>query len=129
MELIKSIVKVLEENNHEMVFDWSKLGSPILYNENAEHCTEIAHKIAYKIQDAEVFVLLSDPAGTDMFVELGIAIANYSKNKQSRIYIVGENNKRSLMHFHPSIIHVNTLEEIFSKECPEIQNFPKETLK
>jgi len=69
---------------------------------------------------ADVFVLISDEAGTDMFVELGIAIAQWMQNKKMRIYIVGKHNKRSLMHLHPAINHVNRIEEIFEKECPNM---------
>jgi hypothetical protein len=55
-----------------------------------------------------------------MFVELGIAIANYEQNKKTKIYIVGEHNKRSLMHLHLSITHMDSLNDVFLTECPEI---------
>ncbi len=61
-------------------------------------------------------VLISDPEGIDMFVELGIAISNALESGKPKIYAVGDYNKRSLMHFHPKINHVNNLEEIFLEE-------------
>ncbi len=64
----------------------------------------MAKKIESEIKKCDTFVLISDRAGTDMFVELGIATS-----LKKKIYIVGKWNKRSLMHFHPSIKHVDLL--------------------
>ena len=117
--ILNRIIKTLREDNHEVVFDWTSLESLKPYSKNSEKSKEMANKISLAISNVDVFVLISDPAGTDMFVELGIAIAYQMQNKISRIYIVGKYNKRSLMHFHPSIIHVNNLKEVFNKECPK----------
>lgn len=70
----------------------------------------MAAKIEKEIKSCDVFILISDKAGTDMFVESGLAIAF-----KKRIYVVGRWNKRSLMHFHPQIKHVDSLEELLEK--------------
>ncbi len=119
-ELIDSVSKALEGKGHEVTFKWPSIGSLAPYDKNAKKCSEVAKNISSAIPNADVFVLISDQEGTDMFVELGIALACWEKNKKYKIYVVGEHNKRSLMHLHPGIIHTNSLNEVFSKECPEI---------
>ncbi len=119
-QAIRGIIKILKENNQNIVFDWTELGKIKPYSCNRGICGELSNKISLALLDAEIFVLISDKRGTDMFVELGIAIANWLKNKGIRIYIVGEWNKRSLMQLHPAIIHVNNLRDVFYKEYPKI---------
>lgn len=121
-ELIRSVIKLLKDYDHEISYDWTVLEKLEPYSENAEKNKEIADKIPSAIRDADVFVLISDPSGTDMFVELGIAIYSWIKNRKPRIYIVGEYGKRSLMHFHPSIMHKDSLISVLKKECLEIPN-------
>jgi len=119
-ELVKNISNILEKQGHEIVFNWTVLEGLVPYNQNIKKCNETAQKISSAIPKADVFVLISDSEGTDMFVELGMAIANYEQNKKTKIYIVGEHNKRSLMHLHPSITHLDSLKDVFLKECPEL---------
>jgi len=113
-ETISKIYQTLRNKGHTVVFDWTQLKIVKPYEEHS--CKAIAEDISTSIPNADIFVLISDAAGTDMFVELGIALAHKKK-----IYVVGEHNKRSLMHFHPSIIHVDTIKEVLDKECPGIR--------
>ncbi len=122
-EKIGLLKKILEENNNSVTFDWTSTDDFNSSNNDYKRYKEISEKISKDVSNADIFVLISDPAGTDMFVELGIAINNYmNKNLQKKIYVVGKYNKRSLMHFHPSITHVNSIKEIFYREIPEILN-------
>jgi hypothetical protein len=57
-----------------------------------------------------------------MYIELGLAISRSEETGKHRIYIVGEDNKRSLMHLHPKIIPVDKLRDVFSKEEINTQN-------
>ena len=116
---IKTINNILKENGHEITYDWTNLDSFSNLNQDLDK-QKTASEMLKSIFGIDIFVLISDPTGTDMFIVLGIAISNWIKNKESRIYIVGEHNKRSLMHFHPSISHVNNLIDVFNEECPEI---------
>jgi len=120
-ESISKINKVLLNNGHSVVFDWTELGVLKPFEENVHSCKTIAEDISRSIPHADIFVLISDAAGTDMFVELGIAIAQWTEYKKTKIYVVGKHNKRSLMHFHPSIIHADSLKEVLNKECPGIR--------
>jgi hypothetical protein len=74
------------------------------------HCTE-------GILESDIFVLISDPEGTDMYAELGVALAeNTRAHGRPRIYVVGEHGRRSVMQLHPAVTHVDALQAVFQKE-------------
>ena len=121
-EFIDKIVNFLESQNHSVVYEWSKLGRLKPYHKNSDKSSLVAREIGNALKDVDIFVLISDEAGTDMFIELGIVIREWMQNKKIKIYIVGKFNDRSLMHHHPSIKRVNKIRDVFSIECPEILN-------
>jgi hypothetical protein len=121
-ETIDKITNFLKSQNHEIVYEWSKLDSLKPYNENSNRTSSIANEISLSLKNVDIFVLITDEAGTDMFIELGIVIGRWLDNNKIKIYAVGKFNDRSLMHFHPAIKRVNKLSDIFSKECPELLN-------
>lgn len=104
-EKLLKFSEVLEKNKHKVVSSWMNTGSLKPYEDREKDCKVMAKKIETEIKKCDIFVLISDKAGTDMFVELGIAIS-----LKKKIYIVGKWNKRSLMHFHPSIKHIDSLD-------------------
>lgn len=117
---ISRIIKLLQSQNHEVVYDWSKLGSLKPYKDNSHQASLIAEEISVALKNVDIFVLISDEFGTDMFIELGLVIGNWLDNKKIKIYAVGNFNNRSLMHFHPAIKQVDNLSDVFSLECPEL---------
>ncbi len=110
----------LSQMGHNLIFDWTLLEGIEPYNKNIDACKRISEELSKSIPNADIFVLLCDSGGTDMFVELGIAIGSFLERGSPKIYLVGENNKRSLMHLHPSITHFRKVEEVFEKECPNL---------
>jgi hypothetical protein len=120
-ELIQELTKALVMKGETVVYEWARLGSLKPYNKNKDQSTVIAGEVARSFDGIDVFVLISDEAGTDMFVELGLAIGESLRSEDMRIYIVGEHNDRSLMHFHPSVIRVENLEDVFNKESIDIK--------
>ena len=119
-EKINKISDFLRSHNHEIVYDWFKLGQLKPYAENADEASLVASKISSSLRQADVFVLFADKSGTDMFVELGMVIALWQDNKNLKIYAVGEFNNRSLMHFHPAIKRVDNLSDVFKELVPEL---------
>ncbi|MDD5191504.1 MAG: hypothetical protein PHH54_02540 [Candidatus Nanoarchaeia archaeon] len=115
-EEVKRIIKSLEEHGQEISYNWTGLESLHPYSENKDKSIKISGKIPHAISSSDIFVLFSDSGGTDMFIELGIAINNFLNHKKPKIYILGEYNSRSLMHFHHSITRVNSIEEVFEEE-------------
>ena len=117
-DTIKSLGQILKKHGHQFSFDWSSLPSLKPYKDHAKDCRELANSVGESLKDTDIFVLISDEAGTDMFIEIGIAIGINMANKNLKIYNVGPHNQRSLMQFYPSINGVDTLEEIFVQHLP-----------
>ena len=115
-EEVRKLINNLSKKNQDISYDWTLTPDFKPFNENSKKSQEIASNISKALLDTDIFILISDPEGTDMYIELGIAIAYSMKNKNMKIYIVGEHNKRSLMHFHPAIIHANNIDEVFKSE-------------
>lgn len=115
-DLIK-LAQVLESHGEILEGKWIYGKSLKPYHENVEEVQKVGVENTQAILDSDVFVMISDPEGTDMFVELGIALgAHTSGNGIPRIYIIGEHSKRSLMQLHPAIIHCDTFEQVFQHE-------------
>ena len=51
-----------------------------------------------------------------MFIELGIALESLRINNKPKIFIVGANKDLSMMHNHPSITHVSSIDEVYFSE-------------
>ena len=119
---IEKITSLLKSQNHEIVYEWSKSDSLKPYKENLIKSSLLAKEISDSLKNTDIFVLISDEAGTDMFIELGIVIGRYLEDNKLKVYAVGKFNDRSLMHFHPAIKRVDKLSDVFSMECPELLN-------
>lgn len=112
-----AISKFLETKGQTINSGWIYIEGLIPYKENGARATEVARDVTRAILNSEIFVLISDPEGTDMFVELGIALGKYNASPESiRIYIVGEHGNRSLMQLHPAITHLSVVKEVLEKE-------------
>ena len=113
---IHALSEFLKKQGEEIVSDWIYTDSQTLmpYTENLAASQDLSERIVTSILDCDNFVLISDPEGTDMFIELGIALAR-TASKSPSIYIIGKYSKRSLMQLHPSTIHLETIEELFKQ--------------
>lgn len=118
------LAKVLEASGEKVVSEWVHVYDLFPYIENQERAKETAKKVVRAINNADIFVLISDKEGTDMFVELGLALARYEQSPDLiRIYIVGEYSKRSLMQLHPAIVHLPSVSVVLEKEGVTIEGF------
>jgi Sec7-like guanine-nucleotide exchange factor len=117
---INNLGKVLESYGQEISFNWAEIGSVKPYSKNKEACMEYSYSVSSAIKDSDVFVMISDKEGTDMFTEKGLAISSNMDKGTPRIYVVGKYNSRSMMHFHSSIKRVNSIEDVFREELPEV---------
>lgn len=123
-ENLIEIFKYLETKGEIIVSDWVYEGSHKPYHENLEEVQDLASRVVSSLLETDIFVLISDPEGTDMFVELGVCLAQEKITPGSvHIYIIGKYSKRSLMQLHPSIQHLKNIQELFAKEKIEIGDF------
>ena len=120
IDYVNYLYKTLEKCGEKVTFNWTKIGNLKPFKENQKECTLISKKIISAVKKSDIFVLISDEGGSDMFMELGVAIANYNDLKKPKIYHVGKYNERALMHFDSSINRIKSIEDVFRKECPKI---------
>lgn len=127
---LADLSRFLEAKGEVIKSTWVYITEPLLpYHEHVEKVQKIATDDISEVLESDVFVLISDPAGTDMFAELGAALAkNTSSPRSIRIYIVGEHAKRSLMQLHPAITHLHSLKEVFEKESIDCGEFDLSSL-
>lgn len=117
------IADYLKNNGQLVNSDWIYENLPKPFVKYPGRIGRFTNSVAKAILDSDIFVLISDRGGTDMFVELGICIARRASSKRPRIYIVGEHSKRTVMQLHPAIIHLKTLREVFKNEKIPYVNF------
>ncbi len=116
---IVDVANFLDGIGEKVVSNWIKGRSLKPYDQNLKEVQLLAEEVVRSIMDSDIFVLISDPEGTDMFVELGICL----NREEARIYIVGKHSRRSLMQLHPRIKHVDTLKEVFDLENIDSEDF------
>jgi hypothetical protein len=113
---LNGLIHVLSSNNQTVECDWTTLDDLMPYQENQGKCESYAQMIYRGIANADVFVMISDAGGTDMFIELGLALAQSEIHHKPRVYVVGAHNQRSLMHFHPLIKRMDSIWNVFKEE-------------
>ena len=123
-EKLVQVSKFLQSQEQEITSTWIYGRSLKPYQDNVEEVQKVGTENSLGILDSDIFVMISDPEGTDMFVELGIALGkNISKNGSIKLYIVGDYSKRSLMQLHPAINHVASLGQVLEQENIKISDF------
>lgn len=111
-EEVQDISSLLEEKGHDNTFDWTEYSSLKPYGDNIDKSKEFSLKVEKAIKDCDLFILISDEAGTGMYTELGMAMQKALKEKVPKIYIIGDYLSRSVFYFHPIINRVNNIEEV-----------------
>ena len=64
----------------------------------------------------DVFVMFNDKGGSDLFTEFGICLAKKAMGETITLYAVGSIDDATMMQWHPDVIHIGTIEEVFIKE-------------
>ena len=62
------------------------------------------------IMEADILLFLSHEKGTTLMMEYGAALMKNLINGKPRIYVVGEQNARSIWFFHPNVKRVDSVE-------------------
>jgi len=112
-EEVRVLYKTLEDKGHEIIADWTQHKTVKPYAENKELSRDYAIEDIKGTMNCDVFILISDEAGTGIYTELGAAIANNIKFGAPKIYVVGEHIDRSIFYYHPSVKQMSTTEEVF----------------
>jgi len=100
----------LEKAGHSNTFDWMNYKEDIKpYLKNVEKASVFAKRDIDAVIEADFFIIIADPDGRGMYVELGAAIASRKK-----IFIIGEPKDSSVFNFYPGIKWVSDKEEILN---------------
>lgn len=122
IEKLKIVTSFLKEKGEQVYSDWIYSGVLSPYDEHVDEVLKLNQDVLEAINTIDIFVLISDQEGTDMFIELGIALGRHKNTEAApKMYVVGPYAKRSLMLRNPLIIHVADLQEVFT-----IENIPHE---
>lgn len=64
---------------------------------------------------SDLFVLISDKAGTGMHTELGVAISCYLDRGKPKTYVVGPYFDSNMFYFHDVVQRLATKEELLAE--------------
>jgi len=112
---VGDIYELLRSKGHETVTDWTKHKPVKPYKENSEFAEKYAAEDLRGVIGSDVFIIMSDDAGTGMHTELGAAIAENLRSGKPEIYVVGEHTSRSMFYFHPSVNKKENINQVLEE--------------
>ena len=110
--LIQSMIAKLTELGHICTFDWTTGPSCKPYEENIDLTRNMTIKAAAAVLDTELFIMVSHPEGTGMYVEYGLALAGQMRVGTPKMYLFGDHKNCSMFNYYPNVIWKNSLAEI-----------------
>ncbi len=110
--LIQEMIATLTQLGHECTFNWTTGPSCKPYEDNTALTQEMTVKAVNAVLDADLFIMVSHPEGTGMYVEYGIALGKQQKSGVPKMYLTGEYKNCSMFNYHPNVIWKNSLDEI-----------------
>lgn len=111
---VKKLQKILIEKGHEIVGDWTDHEPIKPYDKNQDAAKEYAADDINGVKNSDIFIILSDKAGTGMYVELGAAIASKILIGKPEIYVVGDHNSRSMFYFHHAVKRTANIDDLLN---------------
>ena len=118
-EEVIEIYEKIKERGHEISYDWmevwEKLGLRRPYEKQSKIAKLHVEKVIAAIKTSDVFIMISDKEGTDMYGELASAISFNFMNQKPKIFILGEYSSNSIFPFHPSINRRKTIEGVLEE--------------
>ena len=102
-EEVRDIYKKIEEGGHEITEDWTVREGVRPYSQHPKLSREYSISDVEGVRDCDVFVLLSDKAGTGIHTELGTAILSNIERDKPKIYVIGDHLDMSMFFFHSSV--------------------------
>lgn len=112
---VRDMRALLEAEGHEIIGDWTDQPNVKPYEEHAEEVAEFMQLAATSVQHCDIFVLLSDEAGTAMYTELGIALATHELRGVPQVFVIGEHLSRNPFFFHPAVMCVKTIHDVLEQ--------------
>ncbi len=115
LDEVRKTYKVLKQQGHTISLDWTIHESVKPYGQNEEKAARYSVEDVEGVRRSQVFVLLSDEAGTGMYVEFGIALQSFLEKGSPLVYVIGAYTDRCSFFFHPAVRRVKTIEEVLGE--------------
>ncbi len=112
---VRNLYELLKERGHEITLDWTTHEFIKPFEDNQEIAEKYSVEDIEGVRNSDVFILLTDEAGTGMYVELGAAIFSNIEFGKPKIYVIGEYTSRSMFYFHPSVNRRKSIEEVLEE--------------
>lgn len=109
-EEVKELKITLEYMGFQIVYDWTRMPVAKPFEDHLEESTQAAEAMAKAVMECDILIVLFAQAGIGFHIETGGALVASiiqsfigGKQKQKKIYVVGEGNDRSIFYFHKSV--------------------------
>lgn len=109
---VREIYKKLEDMGFEIARDWTLFDPVRPFHLEQESARDHSVKDIDAVANSDVFIILSDEAGTGMYVELGAAILSNIKFGRPKIFVVGPHNTNVMFYFHNVISRKDNIDEV-----------------
>ena len=116
---VKKIYSQLEKLGYSISSDWTHHKPIKPYENNPKLAKEYSAEDMEGARKSDLFILITDEAGTGIHAELGGAIDYYLEFKKPIIYVVGKHLNSSMFFFHPVVRRRKTIEDVI-KELKEL---------
>ena len=113
--LIQDMTATLTKLGHECTFNWTQRADCKPYENNVELTRQSATFDANAVLECKLFIMVSHPEGTGMYVEYGIALAENLRTGMPKMYLTGDHKNCSLFNYHPNVLWRDSLEEIIAE--------------
>ena len=106
---VNSLKTVLEERGYEFIYDWTANPVPKPFEQHQKQAHAAAEAMAEAVRCCDILILLCAPNGLGMYIEAGGAMVTgiilkfILKQDHKRIFVVGEENDRSVFYYHDSV--------------------------
>lgn len=114
-EEVRAIYRRQQASGHQVTMDWTEHLPLKPYAQNPDIAKAYSIEDLQGVRDCDVFLLLSDEAGTGMYAELGAAIATKLERGRPEIFVVGPHNARSLFYFPPAVQRETHLDHVLMR--------------
>lgn len=113
---IQCVFRQLEEAGYMITHDWTRTDDVGDKLKNRIEAGTRAAKDISGVVAADVYVLMSDNknVGKGMYAELGAALALKELTGKPELYVVGPMNHLSIFYLHPSISHLENIDELIA---------------
>lgn len=100
---VNQVIKALEKLGHQNLTVWLKEKNIKPYEQHKRLASKYSLNSVEAIKKSDIFILISDKAGTGMYSDFGMALMLNRLFKKPKIYVIGNYISGAIYYFHPSV--------------------------